>query len=102
LRNHIAGLSQHLAEGRQKLAVLDRAQRAARAQSCLDLGQHVVVGKVAVERDVDLVHRRRQVAEHALHQRTPNPRVGVHRARGRADRVEQIVDAERVVDAFAT
>ena len=33
-----------------------------------------------------------------LHQRPPHPRVGVGRARGRADGVEQVGDAEGVVD----
>ncbi len=80
----------------------DGRMLAARAQRGLDLGQHAAVGQEAVERDVELVDLRREVGQHALHERPPHARIGIDRTRRRADRVEDVAHRERVVDVART
>ena len=87
----------HLAEGVEEVAVVRRAMLAARAQRGLDLRQHAAIGEEAVERDVELVDLGREVGEHALHERTPHARIGIGRARRRADRIEDVRHRERIV-----
>ena len=88
----------HLRERRQQVAVVVGPELAARAQRRLDLRQHAAVREEPVERDVELVDLRREVGQHALHERPPHARIGIHRAGRRPDGVEDVRHRERVVD----
>ena len=70
------GVAEHVRERRDQVLVVGRPQVASRPQGRLDLGQHAVVREEAVERDVDLVGRGRQVRDRALHEGAPDARLG--------------------------
>jgi hypothetical protein len=71
---HRPRLAHQAAERGQQVLVVLGPQVAPRAERRLDVRQHVAVGEEAVEPDVDLVRRRRDVGDQALHQRAPDLR----------------------------
>lgn len=89
---------QHLGEGGEQVLVVVWPVLAASAQRSLDFRQHAAIGQEPVERDVELVDLRREIGQHAFHERAPYARIGIHGARGGAYGVEDVGDGERIVD----
>ena len=58
----------------------------------------MAVREQAVQTDIGLGGRRREIGEHTLHQRTPHARIRQQRARGHAGGVEDVIRSEGVVD----
>ena len=58
----------------------------------------MAVGEQAIQTNIGLGRRRRDIGEHALQQRAPYARIRQQRARGHAGRVEDVSGSERIVD----